>query len=205
MQIRFIVANVQHQLFLIGRSDIDDNNVTVHTGKKPHIEKNELVEQLHSLGAHQHAAMVIPGTWVSTFTNPMRSNSTIRSTRDAIHQPDNTPNDIPHPGLEQPQSEQPERPSDNYRYVHPAPEAMAKPDSFKPTHRLAGKQPPSIVGQLDNILATKELSLENNEDKDEKKNMETIMKDIQVQPWWQYEDDIAMFSETAVKEAMNNN
>eukprot|EP00971_Amphidinium_carterae_P233501 4634054-Amphidinium_carterae.2 len=37
----------------------------------------------------------------------------------------------------------------------------------------------------------------------EKTNMETIMKDVQVQPWWQYEDDITMFSETAVKEAMN--
>eukprot|EP00971_Amphidinium_carterae_P154768 3068574-Amphidinium_carterae.7 len=29
------------------------------------------------------------------------------------------------------------------------------------------------------------------------------MKDIQVQPWWQYEDDITMFSELAVKDAMN--
>eukprot|EP00971_Amphidinium_carterae_P348780 6490668-Amphidinium_carterae.5 len=80
---------------------------------------------------------------------------------------------------------------------------MAKPDTYKPIHRLTGKQPPAIVGQLDNILVTKEPSLENNEDKAEKKNMETIMKDIQVQPWWQYEDDITMFSETAVKEAMN--
>eukprot|EP00971_Amphidinium_carterae_P095234 1883932-Amphidinium_carterae.2 len=58
-------------------------------------------------------------------------------------------------------------------------------------------------GQLDNILVTKELSVENNEDKVEKKNMETIMKDMQVQPWWQYEDDITMFSESAVIEAMN--
>eukprot|EP00971_Amphidinium_carterae_P265144 5259249-Amphidinium_carterae.4 len=33
--------------------------------------------------------------------------------------------------------------------------------------------------------------------------METIMKDIQVQPWWQYEDDITMLSLSAVKEAMN--
>eukprot|EP00971_Amphidinium_carterae_P307336 6107723-Amphidinium_carterae.2 len=33
--------------------------------------------------------------------------------------------------------------------------------------------------------------------------METITNDIQVQPWWQYEDDITMLSETAVKEAMN--
>eukprot|EP00971_Amphidinium_carterae_P311462 6190398-Amphidinium_carterae.3 len=38
---------------------------------------------------------------------------------------------------------------------------------------------------------------------DEKHRMETIMKDIQVQPWWQYEDDITMFSEMAVKDAMN--
>eukprot|EP00971_Amphidinium_carterae_P312912 6218539-Amphidinium_carterae.2 len=80
---------------------------------------------------------------------------------------------------------------------------MAKPDAYKPTHRLTSKQPPAIGGQLDNILVTKELSLENNEDKIEKKNMETIMKDIQVQPWWQYADDITMFAETAVNEAMN--
>eukprot|EP00971_Amphidinium_carterae_P197521 3920177-Amphidinium_carterae.3 len=65
------------------------------------------------------------------------------------------------------------------------------------------KQTPAIVGQLDNILVTKELSLENNEDMEEKLKMETIMKDIQVQPWWQHEDDITMFSEMAVKDAMN--
>eukprot|EP00971_Amphidinium_carterae_P082449 1630405-Amphidinium_carterae.1 len=29
------------------------------------------------------------------------------------------------------------------------------------------------------------------------------MKDIQVQPWWQYEDDITLFCELAVKDAMN--
>eukprot|EP00971_Amphidinium_carterae_P078953 1562124-Amphidinium_carterae.1 len=33
--------------------------------------------------------------------------------------------------------------------------------------------------------------------------MESIMTDVQVQPWFQYEDDITMFSEFAVKEAMN--
>eukprot|EP00971_Amphidinium_carterae_P350662 6491675-Amphidinium_carterae.3 len=33
--------------------------------------------------------------------------------------------------------------------------------------------------------------------------METLMKDIQVQPWWQYEDDITIFSEHMVKDAMN--
>eukprot|EP00971_Amphidinium_carterae_P018967 373673-Amphidinium_carterae.4 len=33
--------------------------------------------------------------------------------------------------------------------------------------------------------------------------METITKDIQVQPWWQCEDDITMFSEQAVQDAMN--
>eukprot|EP00971_Amphidinium_carterae_P041180 808624-Amphidinium_carterae.1 len=60
MQIRCIVANLQSAL--LGLPDIDDNNVAVHTGKKPHIEKNGLVGQLHSLGAHLHAAaMVLPG------------------------------------------------------------------------------------------------------------------------------------------------
>eukprot|EP00971_Amphidinium_carterae_P050836 1001008-Amphidinium_carterae.1 len=38
---------------------------------------------------------------------------------------------------------------------------------------------------------------------DEKHRMETIMKDIQVQPWWQYKADITMFSEMSVKDAMN--
>eukprot|EP00971_Amphidinium_carterae_P301530 5991067-Amphidinium_carterae.3 len=53
---------------------------------------------------------------------------------------------------------------------------MAKPDNYKPPRKLAGKQPPTIVGQLDNIS---------------------------VQPWWQYEDDITKFSEMAVRDAMN--
>eukprot|EP00971_Amphidinium_carterae_P172568 3420607-Amphidinium_carterae.2 len=70
---------------------------------------------------------------------------------------------------------------------------MAKPDNYKPTHRLTGKQPPAIVGQLDTILVTKEISLENKADMGEKHRIETIMKDIQVQPWWQYEDNITMF------------
>eukprot|EP00971_Amphidinium_carterae_P121358 2403209-Amphidinium_carterae.1 len=47
---------------------------------------------------------------------------------------------------------------------------MAKPDAYEPRHRLTGKQHPALVGQLDNILVTKELSLENNEDKTDKKN-----------------------------------
>eukprot|EP00971_Amphidinium_carterae_P113661 2252132-Amphidinium_carterae.1 len=29
------------------------------------------------------------------------------------------------------------------------------------------------------------------------------MDDVQVQPWFQYEDDITMFSESEVKDAMN--
>eukprot|EP00971_Amphidinium_carterae_P180995 3590690-Amphidinium_carterae.1 len=71
---------------------------------------------------------------------------------------------------------------------------MAKPDNNKPTNRLTGEQTPAIVGQLDNTLVTKEISLESNEDLDEELRMDTIMKDIQVQPWWQNEDDITMFS-----------
>eukprot|EP00971_Amphidinium_carterae_P263768 5233279-Amphidinium_carterae.2 len=37
----------------------------------------------------------------------------------------------------------------------------------------------------------------------EKTNMATTMQDVQVQPWWQYEDDITVLSEKGVKEAMN--
>eukprot|EP00971_Amphidinium_carterae_P265817 5272836-Amphidinium_carterae.2 len=80
---------------------------------------------------------------------------------------------------------------------------MARPDNYQPPHRLTGKQPPPIVAQLDDILEKKEITLENNEDRDEKHRTETIMKDTRVQPWWQYEDDITMFSEHSVKEAMN--
>eukprot|EP00971_Amphidinium_carterae_P132877 2631243-Amphidinium_carterae.3 len=68
---------------------------------------------------------------------------------------------------------------------------------------MTGKQPPVIVAQLDDISLKKEITLENNEDKEEKNRMETVMKDIQVQPWWQSKDDITMFSEIAVRDAMN--
>eukprot|EP00971_Amphidinium_carterae_P135956 2693991-Amphidinium_carterae.1 len=53
--------------------------------------------------------------------------------------------------------------------------------AYKPTHRLTSKQqsPPNqvreIVAQLDDIEKTKEISLENNEDKEEKRQMESIM------------------------------
>eukprot|EP00971_Amphidinium_carterae_P215491 4277293-Amphidinium_carterae.2 len=80
---------------------------------------------------------------------------------------------------------------------------MARPNNFKPTHRLTAKQPPPIAAQLDDISVSKEITLENNEDKEEKHRMETSMKDIQVQPWWQYEDDITIFKEYMVKEATN--
>eukprot|EP00971_Amphidinium_carterae_P197691 3923795-Amphidinium_carterae.1 len=81
-------------------------------------------------------------------------------------------------------------------------------EPYKPTHSLTGKQPPpqqvrAIVARFDNIADTKEIHLENNEDKEENRRMESIMSDVQVQPWFQYEDDITMFSEHAVKDAMN--
>eukprot|EP00971_Amphidinium_carterae_P049208 969719-Amphidinium_carterae.2 len=54
------------------------------------------------------------------------------------------------------------------------------------------------------IQKNSEMQEENkNEHKAEQKNIETIMKDIQVQPRWQYEDNITMSSETAVKETVN--
>eukprot|EP00971_Amphidinium_carterae_P062907 1244725-Amphidinium_carterae.1 len=56
--------------------------------------------------------------------------------------------------------------------------------AYKPTHRLVGKQSPpnqvrAIVAQLDDIEKTKEIRLENNEDKEEKRQMESIMSDVQ--------------------------
>eukprot|EP00971_Amphidinium_carterae_P196310 3895236-Amphidinium_carterae.1 len=49
-------------------------------------------------------------------------------------------------------------------------------ESSWPTHRLTGKQSPphpvrAIVEQLDDIEHTKEIRLENNEDKEEKRQM----------------------------------
>eukprot|EP00971_Amphidinium_carterae_P132988 2633531-Amphidinium_carterae.2 len=90
-----------------------------------------------------------------------------------------------------------------YTYIHPTPKTAAQPDNYKPAHRLTSKQPPAIMAQLEDISLMKEITLENNEDKDEKTKMETNVKDIKVQPWWQYEDDITMFSEMVVRDAMN--
>eukprot|EP00971_Amphidinium_carterae_P000881 17174-Amphidinium_carterae.2 len=62
MQIRFIrvVANVHSAL--LGLPDIDEHNVTVHTGKQPYLEKNGRFENLHPHEAHLHAtAIVLPG------------------------------------------------------------------------------------------------------------------------------------------------
>eukprot|EP00971_Amphidinium_carterae_P190736 3785110-Amphidinium_carterae.1 len=67
--------------------------------------------------------------------------------------------------------------------------------------RLPGKQPP-IIAQLDDIAERKTITLETNEDKEEKIRMETIMKDIQVQPWCQYEDDITKCNEKAIEDAL---
>eukprot|EP00971_Amphidinium_carterae_P127679 2529626-Amphidinium_carterae.1 len=66
---------------------------------------------------------------------------------------------------------------------------MAKPAEYRPSYRLIGKQTPPIVAQLDDVHSTKELRLRNNEDEQKKHCMESIMDNILVQPWWQYEDE----------------
>eukprot|EP00971_Amphidinium_carterae_P016302 321448-Amphidinium_carterae.1 len=119
---------------------------------------------------------------------------------DPIHipPPPGLDNPIPHPEEAIPIQEQPASGGDAIVDME-----VDKPtEVYKPTHRLTGKQPPpqavhAIVAQLDNIADTKEIRLENNEDKEEKRRMESIMSDVQVQPWFQYEDDITMFSEHA--------
>eukprot|EP00971_Amphidinium_carterae_P119194 2361026-Amphidinium_carterae.2 len=81
-----------------------------------------------------------------------------------------------------------------------APHAAVDTAPYKPTHRLTGKQPPpqqpvrAIVTQLDDITSTEELRLENNEDKEEN---DEWSQSWQVQPGFQYEDDITMFSENS--------
>eukprot|EP00971_Amphidinium_carterae_P222326 4412796-Amphidinium_carterae.1 len=133
---------------------------------------------------------------------------------DPIHIP-------PPPGLEQPMPQLPM--TNNLAQAEPQtipemPTSRDIPDKvedaeaapYKPTHRLTGKQTPpqpvrGIVAQLDDITITilKEIRLENNEDKEEKRQMESVMSDVQAQPWFQYELDFTMFSERAVKDAMN--
>eukprot|EP00971_Amphidinium_carterae_P318158 6324294-Amphidinium_carterae.1 len=80
MQIRFIVANVQSALLAL--PDIDDNNVTVHTGEKPHIEKNGLDPAwLKNCILMEHICMLLQWFYLG-FTNPLRSSSTRQSIRD---------------------------------------------------------------------------------------------------------------------------
>eukprot|EP00971_Amphidinium_carterae_P059982 1186886-Amphidinium_carterae.1 len=50
--------------------------------------------------------------------------------------------------------------------------------------------PDRQIAQLDEVHSTKELRLRNNEDEQEKDRMESIMDNILVQPWWQYEDEV---------------
>eukprot|EP00971_Amphidinium_carterae_P174458 3458327-Amphidinium_carterae.1 len=75
-------------------------------------------------------------------------------------------------------------------YVRPTSKAMARQTEYRPSHRLRGKQSPPIVAQLDEVQSTKELRLRNNEDEQENDRMESIMDNILVQPWWQYEDEV---------------
>eukprot|EP00971_Amphidinium_carterae_P200256 3974317-Amphidinium_carterae.1 len=88
---------------------------------------------------------------------------------------------IPHPE-ELPQETIPELPVQAPNVVDTA---TSQPiEAYKPTHRLVGKQTPpqpvrAIVAQLHDITSTKELRLENNEDREEKRQMESIMSDVQ--------------------------
>eukprot|EP00971_Amphidinium_carterae_P332816 6467163-Amphidinium_carterae.1 len=66
LQISFVVDNVQSAS--LGLPDLNKNKVTFHTGVTPYIEKVSAIsghktwEQLHSRGAHIHAAaIVLPG------------------------------------------------------------------------------------------------------------------------------------------------
>eukprot|EP00971_Amphidinium_carterae_P322739 6414583-Amphidinium_carterae.2 len=77
------------------------------------------------------------------------------------------------------------------RYIHTTSKAIAKPNPYKPTHCPTSKQAPPMVAQLDNISVRKELTLENNKDTMEKNEIKMLMDSIQVQPWWQYEDDVS--------------
>eukprot|EP00971_Amphidinium_carterae_P169226 3352626-Amphidinium_carterae.1 len=100
----------------------------------------------------------------------------------------------PPPGLEQPMvqlpmtdhSAQPEPQTIQEMPVsRDIADKVADTTPYKPTHRVTGKQTPpqqpvrAIVAQLDDVTSTKELRLENNEDREEKQRMESIMSDVQ--------------------------
>eukprot|EP00971_Amphidinium_carterae_P202911 4026712-Amphidinium_carterae.1 len=60
MQVKFIVANVQSPL--IGLSDMDYNEIIMHTGTEPTIEQHGYYESAMKIGSHLYvAAMVLPG------------------------------------------------------------------------------------------------------------------------------------------------
>eukprot|EP00971_Amphidinium_carterae_P099463 1967715-Amphidinium_carterae.1 len=67
-------------------------------------------------------------------------------------------------------------------YIRPTAKVIARPEEYKPSRRLIGKQSPPIVAQLEEVHSTNELRLRNNEE--EKNRMESIMDNILVQPWW---------------------
>eukprot|EP00971_Amphidinium_carterae_P231085 4585980-Amphidinium_carterae.5 len=115
---------------------------------------------------------------ILTLEMPLQDGSDPRGAAPAIKSEE--PTTQPPPGLDIPQ-----------HYMHPLSNAMARPNPYKPTHRITGKPPPPIVVQLDESSINKELQLENNEDKLEKK---TLMDNIQLQPWWQYEDDVSKYT-----------
>eukprot|EP00971_Amphidinium_carterae_P308078 6122768-Amphidinium_carterae.1 len=80
------------------------------------------------------------------------------------------------------------------QYVHLTSKAMAKPAAYKPTSPC-GQTVTTNAAQLDEIeTTTKELALESNENKEEKNHMESLMDTVQVQPWWQYEDDVTKYN-----------
>eukprot|EP00971_Amphidinium_carterae_P018924 372612-Amphidinium_carterae.1 len=85
-------------------------------------------------------------------------------------------NAIPHPEDAAPQPELPVQGGDAMDDIPVNVNKDSAGNSSWPTHRLVGKQSPphqvrAIVAQLDNIEQTKEIRLENNEDKEEKRQM----------------------------------
>eukprot|EP00971_Amphidinium_carterae_P305169 6064111-Amphidinium_carterae.1 len=60
------------------------------------------------------------------------------------------------------------RPPPGLEYVRPTAKAIAKQAEYKPSRRLVGKQSPPMLAQLEEVHATNELQLRNNEDEQEK-------------------------------------
>eukprot|EP00971_Amphidinium_carterae_P022206 438025-Amphidinium_carterae.1 len=119
-----------------------------------------------------------------------------------IPPPPGLDNPIPHPEEAIPVQDQPIPGGDEIVDME-----VDKPTEDTSTHRktIAAKASSSnrrTIGQHRRHEGSEGAYIGEQRGQRRKQLMELIMSDVHVQPWFQYEDDITMFSEHAVKDAM---